>query len=54
VGDDERDIVAGRAAGMLTVAALYGYLGPQAQPCTWGADHHINEPLDLLGILALN
>jgi hypothetical protein len=27
VGDDERDIVAGRAAGMRTVAATYGYLG---------------------------
>ena len=30
VGDDERDIVAGRAAGMRTVAATYGYLGEQA------------------------
>ena len=38
VGDDERDIVAGRAAGMGTVAATYGYLGATADTATWGAD----------------
>ncbi len=54
VGDDERDIVAGRAAGMHTVAALYGYLGPQAQPHTWGANADILCPLDLLVMLGLN
>lgn len=53
VGDDERDIVAGRAAGMPTVAALYGYLGPQARPETWGANASIQEPMDLLGLLAV-
>ena len=31
VGDDERDILAGRAAGMPTVAATYGYLGAQGE-----------------------
>jgi len=31
VGDDERDIVAGRAAGMGTVAATYGYLGHKSE-----------------------
>jgi 2-phosphoglycolate phosphatase len=54
VGDDERDIVAGRAAGMLTVAALYGYLGPQAQPKAWGADASIERLSDLMGVLRLN
>jgi N-acetyl-D-muramate 6-phosphate phosphatase len=51
VGDDERDIVAGRAAGMRTVAALYGYLGPQAQPEAWGADARIERLSDLMGVL---
>jgi 2-phosphoglycolate phosphatase len=51
VGDDERDIVAGRAAGMRTVAALYGYLGPQAQPHAWGADTSIARLSDLMGVL---
>ena len=54
VGDDERDIVAGRAAGMCTVVALYGYLGPQAQPEAWGADASIERLSDLMGVLRLN
>jgi len=54
VGDDERDIVAGRAAGMRTVAALYGYLGPQARPEAWGADARIERLSDLMGVLRLN
>jgi 2-phosphoglycolate phosphatase len=51
VGDDERDIQAGRAAGMGTVAAMYGYLGTGAMPAGWGADAMINSPLDLLKLL---
>jgi N-acetyl-D-muramate 6-phosphate phosphatase len=51
VGDDERDIVAGRAAGMRTVAALYGYLGPQAQPSAWGADGSVTHPGAVLSFL---
>ena len=52
VGDDERDIVAGRAAGMQTVAANYGYLGANANTALWGADATIDAPLQLLGLLA--
>lgn len=51
VGDDERDIVAGRAAGMPTVAASYGYLGSNADTYLWNADAHIRSPLELLGLL---
>ena len=51
VGDDERDIVAGRAAGMPTVAARYGYLGEKADVSAWQADWQIQAPLDLLQIL---
>ncbi len=51
VGDDERDIVAGRAAGMSTVAALYGYLGSQTDVAAWGADACIEMPLTLLDLL---
>lgn len=52
VGDDERDIIAGRAAGMLTVAATYGYLGSHGDVTQWGADATINSPLALLQLLA--
>ncbi|QGW81588.1 HAD-IA family hydrolase [Variovorax paradoxus] len=51
VGDDERDIIAGRAAGMKTVAATYGYMGPQADATLWEADAAISSPLELLQFL---
>ena len=51
VGDDERDVIAGRAAGMGTVAANYGYLGLNADTQGWGADAIIDSPLDLLQLL---
>ena len=51
VGDDERDIVAGLAAGMGTVAATYGYLGQQSEVARWNAHLHINSPLELLNSL---
>lgn len=38
VGDDERDIVAARAAGMPSIAALWGYRLPDDHPDQWGAD----------------
>ena len=51
VGDAERDIQAGKAAGMQTVVALYGYLGAEDRPEEWGADVAVNAPLELLGII---
>lgn len=51
VGDDERDILAGRAAGMGTVAARYGYLGVGADVTAWGASAEVSSPMDLLNLL---
>ncbi len=53
VGDDERDIVAGRAAGMPTVAAAYGYLGALADTSGWSADATIVSPSSLLNLLRM-
>ena len=53
VGDDERDIIAGRAAGMPTVAAAYGYLGAGGETVGWGADFTITSPDRLLKLLKL-
>ncbi|HZP93982.1 MAG TPA: HAD-IA family hydrolase [Burkholderiales bacterium] len=53
VGDDERDIAAARAAGMDSVVALYGYLGQQGGPETWGATASIASPLHLLDLPGL-
>ncbi len=51
VGDAERDIQAGKAAGMQTVVALYGYLGADDHPEAWGADVFVNAPLELLALV---
>jgi phosphoglycolate phosphatase len=48
VGDDLRDIRAGRAAGMQVVAAAWGYLGPGPPVHEWGADAVITEPNEFL------
>jgi 2-phosphoglycolate phosphatase len=51
VGDDERDVVAGRAAGMPTIAATYGYLGGTSDVDRWKPDARISSPLQLLELL---
>jgi 2-phosphoglycolate phosphatase len=43
VGDAERDIIAGKRAGMLTIAALYGYIREQDAPRQWQADSYIDH-----------
>ena len=53
VGDDHRDIVAGRAAGMATLAAGWGYLGQGEAIEDWGADAVVTEPAALLQWLDL-
>jgi 2-phosphoglycolate phosphatase len=47
VGDSERDIQAGRAAGMTTLAARYGYIAADDDPSRWNADGIIDHPLEL-------
>lgn len=47
VGDDLRDIQAGRAAGMRTIAAAWGYCGP-VEPKTWEADWIAESPLQVV------
>ena len=53
VGDAERDIQAGRAAGMRTVVACYGYLGKHDSPDAWGAEMMIDTPGELAARLGL-
>ena len=53
IGDDERDMVAGRAAGMRTLAAAWGYLGQGEPVAAWGADHVLSSPAELLKWLEL-
>lgn len=48
VGDAERDIEAGRNAGMKTLVALFGYLLENDHPDAWGADALIQTPAEIL------
>jgi phosphoglycolate phosphatase len=50
VGDDRRDVDAGRAAGMATVVAAWGYLGTGEAVEAWGADAVIERPDQLTAL----
>ena len=54
VGDDHRDMKAGHAAGMTTVAVAWGYLGEGEPISAWGAHHVITAPGELLKLLAIS
>ena len=54
LGDHIRDIEAGRAAGMFTIAAHYGYINEQDEPYSWQADHNIHSATELLPWLEQN
>ena len=51
VGDAERDIQAGRNAGMTTVLAEWGYISDEDDTTSWQADIRIPAPIGLLGTL---
>ena len=52
VGDDQRDIQAGAAAGLFTVAVTWGYLDG-GDPHAWGADTVLDHPAELAALLQL-
>lgn len=56
VGDAARDIEAGSAAGMRTIAAAYGYITPDDDPYAWNADQIAANPEELTQLIlkALN
>lgn len=51
VGDHQRDIEAGNAAGMFTLAVKFGYLQPDEDPSNWGSNYIIDRPDELLSLL---
>ncbi len=48
LGDAEGDVIASKAAGALSLVALYGYIGRGDDPARWKADGYINDPLELI------
>ena len=51
VGDHERDIIAGRDAGMDTAAALWGYINDDQSPENWGATYLVTQPNGLMQLI---
>jgi N-acetyl-D-muramate 6-phosphate phosphatase len=51
IGDAQRDIEAGRAAGMYTAIAMYGYIHTTDKPLAWGADALVTTPRDILKLI---
>ena len=51
VGDDERDIIAGKAAGVQTVAADFGFILDRSEVNSWNADNIILQPAELESII---
>ncbi|CAD5109695.1 N-acetylmuramic acid 6-phosphate phosphatase MupP [Zestomonas carbonaria] len=51
IGDDQRDIQAGQAAGMRTAAVTWGYIHPDDHASHWGADVIVDHPLELRAVL---
>jgi phosphoglycolate phosphatase len=52
VGDDRRDVQAGHAAGLYTVAVSWGYLDG-GDPHSWGADAVVDSPAGLAALLGV-
>jgi phosphoglycolate phosphatase len=47
IGDAERDIEAGRRAGLHTIVAMFGYISEQDNPIDWQADALLNTPAEI-------
>jgi len=48
IGDAKRDIEAGKNANIISLVALFGYIGEYDDPHTWGADGYIQQPLNII------
>lgn len=53
IGDDPRDIQAGKAANMKTIIARYGYINDDSDLASWQADDMIDQPQQILKLLNL-
>ncbi len=53
IGDDPRDIAAGRGAGTRVIAVRWGFHIPETDPDTWGADAVVDSPDELMAACVL-
>ena len=52
LGDDQRDVIASRAANMPVLIATYGYIPASENPAEWNADGLLEHPSQLLEKIA--
>ena len=52
IGDDERDIQAGKNARMRTIAVSYGYIVDEESPSDWGADFVVDSAFDIVPVIS--
>ena len=52
IGDHDRDILSGKAAGMRTIAAAYGYVSSRAEAESWQADHTIDHANEIISLIS--
>jgi N-acetyl-D-muramate 6-phosphate phosphatase len=53
IGDHHRDVIAAKAAGMVAIAASYGYISANESVHDWGADWVVDSPYQLLTLMQL-
>ena len=51
IGDHSIDVIAGKAAGMQTVAVAYGYIPLDERVEDWNADFVVKSPLEILDLV---
>ena len=54
IGDAKRDIEAGQNAQMQTLVALFGYIGEDDNPLSWGATDMVKQPVDIIEWISQN
>src|SRR3990167_6353524 len=54
IGDAEIDVLASKRANVAVLVALYGYIGENDRPLTWGADGYIKPPEEIITWIAAN
>lgn len=48
IGDTAIDVTASKAAGTVSLVALYGYIAEEENPYAWQADGYVKEPLEII------
>ena len=51
IGDSSKDIQSAKSAGIKSIACSYGYRIEDDDSKQWGADFHVNKPIEILNVI---